>query len=273
MMQFQEPEIVMVDGRRLAYEEVSPPSPKGTIILLVGLGAKRQGWYKQLPEFGRSYRTIALDYRDVGDSDEAREPYTIKDLAEDTAAVMRALEIRQAHLIGISMGGFIALELALHYPQMVEKLVLVVTSAGGPRHISPRGEIMAVMTPTPGIEIGEAARKVCAAVSAPGFAENRPEEFDIFAEIARYRPMSEAAYFRQLAACRGHDVSQRLHQIEAPTLVIHGDVDPLVPLENGLHLVQTIPGARLIVYPQTGHIPEVERAKEFNHDILAFLED
>lgn len=272
MMQFEEPGIAMVDGRRLAYEEVSPPSPKGTIMLLVGLGAKRQGWYKQLPEFGRSYRTIALDYRDVGDSDEAGEPYTIKDLAEDTAAVMRTLEIRQAHIIGISMGGFIALELALDYPEMVEKLVLVVTSAGGPGHISPRRDIMAVMMPAPGVEIGEAARKVCAAVSAPGFVQNHPEEFDIFAAIARYRPMSEAAYFRQLAACRGHDVSERLHEITSPTLVIHGDVDPLVPLENGLHLAHTIPGARLLVYPQTGHIPEVERAEQFTHDILTFLE-
>jgi pimeloyl-ACP methyl ester carboxylesterase len=80
-MQFKEPEIVIVDGRRLAYEEISPPLLKGTIILLVGLGAKRQGYYEQLPEFGRYYRTIALDYRDVGDSDEAKEPYTIKDLA------------------------------------------------------------------------------------------------------------------------------------------------------------------------------------------------
>src|SRR6266702_2221815 len=272
MMEFKEPRIAMVDGRRLAYEEVSPPSPKGTIMLLVGLGAKRQGWYKQLPEFGRFYRTIALDYRDVGDSDEAGEPYTIKDLAEDTAAVMRALEIRQAHIIGISMGGFIALELALDYPEMVEKLVLVVTSAGGPGHVSPSREIMTVMMPTPVIENGQEAPKVCDAVSAPGFAESDPDYSVIFAEIARYRPMTEAAYFRQLAACRRHDVSQRLHQIEAPTLVIHGDVDPLVPLKNGLHLAQTIPGAMLIVYPQTGHIPEVERAEEFNHDILDFLE-
>src|SRR5438874_12891210 len=113
MMQFKEPEIVMVDGRRLAYEEVSPPSPKGTIILLVGLGAKRQGWYKQLPAFGRAYRTIALDYRDVGDSDEDREPYTIQDLAQDTIAVMRALDIRQSHIICISLGDFIAIELSI----------------------------------------------------------------------------------------------------------------------------------------------------------------
>jgi len=66
--------------------------------------------------------------------------------------------------------------------------------------------------------------------------------------------------------------SQQVHQISAPTLVIHGDVDPLVPLENGLHLARTIPGARLIVSPHTDHIPEVECAEEFNRDILAFLE-
>ncbi len=202
-----------------------PPSPKGTILLLAGLGAKRQGWYKHLSEFGRAFRTIALDYRDVGDSDQAREPYTIKDLAEDTAAVIRALDISQTHLIGISMGGFIALELAVQYPHMVEKLVLVVTSAGGPTHISPSREIMASMTPVPGYEIGDAGRKICAAVSAPGFAQSHPQEFDTFAEIARYRPMSEAAYFRQLAACRGHDVSRPVPQITAPTLVIYGDVD------------------------------------------------
>src|SRR5438105_7736049 len=260
MMQFKEPEIVMVDGRRLAYEEVSPPSPKGTIILLVGLGAKRQGWYKQLPAFGRYYRTLALDYRDVGDSDEAKESYTIKDLAEDTIAVMRALEIQHAHIIGISMGGFIALELALNYPQMLDKLVLVVTSAGGRGHVSPAREIMAVMIQPPEVEIGEAARKVCAAVSAPGFEENHPEEFDIFAEIARYRPMTEAAYFRQLAACRTHDVSQRFHQIQAPPRLIHGAVDPLVPLKTALHLARTIPRPPFIADPHTPHTPDAAPA-------------
>jgi 3-oxoadipate enol-lactonase len=262
MSQLMESKTVMVDGRRLAYEEVSPLSPKGTILLLVGLGAKRQAWYKQLPEFGR-------DYRDAGDSDEGKDPYTIRDLAEDTRAVMKALEIKQAHIIGFSMGGFVALEFALHYPQMVEKLVLVVTSAGGPRRVSPRREIMAAITPAPEVEIDEWARKACATLLAPGFAQSHPEEVEILS--ACFRPRSEAAYFRQLAACRGHDVSGRLHQIEAPTLVIHGDVDPLVPLKNGLHLAQTIPGAALIVYPHTGHIPEIERAEQFNHDILAFL--
>jgi pimeloyl-ACP methyl ester carboxylesterase len=271
MMPLRTPHLLLVGGRLLAYEEASPPNPSGVVILLVGLGAKRQGWYRQMPAFGGHYRTIALDYRDVGDSDQATEPYTIVDLAEDAAGMMRALGVDRAHFVGISMGGFIALELAIRHPEIVEKLVLVVTSARGHTHVSPSHETMAMMMPVPGEEIGEAARRVCAGVSGPGFAERAPNEFDTFAAIARYRPMTEAAYFRQLSACRGHDVADRLDRIQAPTLVIHGDADPLVPLANGLHLARSISGANVIIYPGVGHIPEVERADQFNRDILAFL--
>ena len=79
-----------VDGRRLAYEEVSPPDPEATVLLLCGIGAKRQGWYKQLPVLGRRFRTLALDYRDVGDSDAAGGPYTIAELADDVAGARAA---------------------------------------------------------------------------------------------------------------------------------------------------------------------------------------
>jgi pimeloyl-ACP methyl ester carboxylesterase len=272
MLKFNDPEFVIVGGRRLAYEEVCPPDPKGVIVLLAGLGAKRQGWYKQLAELGRYYRTLALDYRDVGDSSPADQPYNIVDLAEDTAGVLNNLEIQQAHLVGVSMGGFVALELALRHPAMVDKLVLVGTSAGGASRVSPSHQTMAIMTPVAGIEIGEAAKRVCAHVSAPGFAASHLEEFEDFAEIARYRPMSEATYYGQLKACRTHDVADQLHRITAPTLIIHGEVDPLVPLENGRNLAQKIPNAQLLIYPATGHIPEVERYQEFNRDVLAFLD-
>src|SRR3954452_16771288 len=100
----------------MAYDEVSPSDPHGTILLLTGLGAKRLGWYRQLEEFGKYYHTIAIDHRDVGDSDPASGPYTIAELADDAAAVLKALDINQAHVIGISMGGFIALELTLRHP-------------------------------------------------------------------------------------------------------------------------------------------------------------
>jgi pimeloyl-ACP methyl ester carboxylesterase len=270
---FAPPRFVDVDGRQLAYEEVTPADPESTVLLLCGIGAKRQGWYKQLPVLGRRFRTLALDYRDVGDSDPAGGPYTIGDLADDVAGLARELGIERASLVGVSMGGFIALELALRRPELVDKLLLVVTSAGGPTHVSTSPEIMRLLMPgDEQIESGAGARRVCAAVAGPGFAERRPEEIDAFVAIARHQPMTRAAYLRQLEACRAHDVSDRLDRIRAPTLVLHGDVDPLVPVENGRLLAERIQGAKLIVYPQTGHIPEVERDEEFNRDLIRFLE-
>jgi pimeloyl-ACP methyl ester carboxylesterase len=272
-LQFAAPEFVNVDGRRLAYEEVSPADPEGTVLLLCGIGAKRQGWYRQLPVLGRRFRTIALDYRDVGDSDPATEPFSIGDLADDVAALASELGIESASLVGISMGGFIALELALSHPELVDRLVLVVTSAGGATHVSTSPEVMrALMPDETDVESGDGARRVCSLVAAPGFAQSHPEAIDEFVEIALHNPMRRDAYLRQLEACRAHDVAERLVSIEAPTLVLHGDVDPLVRIENGRLLAERIPGARLTVYEDVGHIPEVECAEDFNRDLAAFLQ-
>jgi pimeloyl-ACP methyl ester carboxylesterase len=271
-MEFRAPRFARVGGRRLAYEETAPREPEGTVLLLCGIGAKRQGFYCQLPVLGRRLRTLALDPRDVGDSDPSPGSYSIADVADDVHGLLGELEIARASLVGISMGGFVALELALRHPDAVDRLVLCVTSAGGPDHVSTSPQIMKLLMPGDAEEeTGDGARRVCAAVAAPGFAERHPEEIERFVEIARYRPMSRAAYLRQLEACRAHDVSDRLDRIAAPTLVLHGDVDPLVPLANGVALAERIPGAQLKVYEDTGHIPEVERADEFNADLLAFL--
>jgi len=272
-MEFASPEFVSVGGRRLAYEEVSPPDPAGNVLLLCGIGAKRQGWYEQLPVLGRRFRTLALDYRDVGDSDPAGGPFGIDDLADDVAGLADELGMERASLIGISMGGFIALQLALRRPGFVDRLILVVTSAGGASHVSTSPEVMQALMPGEDeYESGEGARRVCSLVAAPGFAERRPDAIEQFVDIARYKPMHRDAYLRQLMACRAHDVGDRLGEIRAPTLVIHGDVDPLVRIENGRFLAEHIPGARLVVYEDVGHIPEVECAGEFNRDLLAFLE-
>jgi 3-oxoadipate enol-lactonase len=270
----REPSFVKVDGRRLAYNEVGPSTPKGTILLLTGLAAKRYGWYHQLDEFGSYYRTIVLDHRDISDSDEVTEAYTVADMADDAAAAMRALGVQRTHVIGISLGGFVALELALRHPELVDKLVLVSTSAGGSTHVPPGPEIMAMLTTRAeqNIEIGELARRNYSMIMAPGFAESHPEELDRIVEIARYRPSNAAAYYRQLQAAMTLDVAQQLDRIHAPTLVIHGDVDPLVPPGNGDYLAQHIKGAKHIVYHNVGHVPIIECPEQFNRDVLAFLE-
>jgi len=271
-MQFAAPQYVEVDGHRLAYEETGPPDPEGTVLLLCGIGAKRQGWYKQLPVLGQRFRAIAIDYRDVGDSDPATEQYAIRDLADDIAGLAAALGIERASLVGISMGGFISLEMALARPGFVDRLILVVTSAGGATHVSTSPQIMQALMPGDDqVESGDGAHRVCSIVAGPGFAERHPEAIEEFVEIAQHQPMHVDGYLRQLTACRAHDVSDRLADIAAPTLVIHGDADPLVPIDNGRYLAANIPGARLIVYEGVGHIPEVECFEQFNDDLEAFL--
>lgn len=270
-MDIQPPSYVTIQGRRIAYDEVSPPHPRGVILLLTGLAAKRLGWYKQLEVFGREYRTIALDHRDVGDSDPVSAPYRIADQADDAAAVLRALGVTQAHVVGISMGGYIALELTLRYPGLVDKLVLVATSAGGLSHAWPSPRMLLMLARRSQQEVGELTRRVYTRIMAPGYAESHPEEMERIVAVGRYRPMTRDAYRRQLRAVLRHDVSRRLAQVHVPTLVIHGEDDPLVVVQNGINLAQRIPGARLIIYPRTGHIPIIERAQRFNRDVLAFL--
>ncbi len=272
MLQVKAPSTVMVDERKLAYDEVSPSNPKGTVLLLTGLGSKRLGWYKQLDEFGKYYRTIALDHRDTGDSDYVTEPYAIKDQAEDAATVLVTLGISKAHVIGISMGGFVALELALRYPALVDKLVLTATSAGGSPHVAAGPEIQAMLLQrSAGTDLGELAKRTYTHIMGPGYAQSHAEEMEHVADIARYKPQKVEGYYRQLQACAGHDASKRLSQIASPTLVVHGDADPLVPPQNGQYLAQHIEGAKLVMYPNTGHIPIVEKAVEYNRDVLAFL--
>ena len=272
-MLIRPPSFVEVQGRKLAYNEVSPPDPKGTILLLTGLAAKRFGWHNQLDEFGRYYRTIALDHRDISDSDPYEEAYTIADMADDAAEAMNALGVPRMHVIGISLGGFVSLEVAIRHADMVDRLVLVSTSAGGAAHVAPGSEMTAMlMARREGVDVGELARRNYSAITGPGFAEQHPEALDNTAEIARYRPLTGASYVRQLQAAMGHNVVDQLEHIHSPTLVIHGDADPLVPPANGDYLARHIPGAKHIVYRNVGHVPIIEVPEQFNRDVLAFLE-
>jgi pimeloyl-ACP methyl ester carboxylesterase len=262
---------VEVTGRRLAYDEVRPAQPKGTIFLLTGLGSKRQGWRNQLPVFGKAYRTLALDFRDVGDSDRVDQPYTLADLADDVAGVARALNISRVHVIGISLGGYVAQNVALRHPDQVEKLVLVSTSAGGATHIMPEASMLAVLG-MEGVSGAEArARFAYSRIMSPAFLGTHPGVLDQIVEVAQYRAFTPDTYQRQLAAALSQDVAAQVGSIIAPTLVIHGDADPLVPPQNGEYLARSIPGARHIIYHGIGHVPILECAEAFNRDVLAFL--
>ena len=275
MLDVMSPSFVTIEGRRIAYAEGSPSHPKGTILLLPGIANQRFLWYKQLPVFGREYRTLALDYRDTGDSDPASRPYRIADLADDAAAVLRALSIAKSHVVGISMGGLVAQELALRHAEVVDRLVLASTTAGGLRMALPPPWTLLRILPAfiwhSKMEPGELKSRALSLIMAPGYPESHPEEMERIAEIGRCERITREAYGRQLRAGLRHAMPRRLGKIQANTLVIHGENDPAFVVKNGVKLARWIPDARLIVYPNTGHLPIIERAEEFNRDVLDFL--
>lgn len=269
---FPPPKFADLGGRRIAYDEVVPLNPRGTVLLLTGLGSKRQAWARQLPAFGQQYRTIAIDHRDVGDSDAFEQAYTVEDQADDAAKLLGALNVDRAHVMGISMGGFIALNLAARHTDRVESLVLVATSAGGEAHVGPNEAGQAALHQDYALSAGERARRTYTLITAPGFMNANPEAADAVARVGAHNPMGPEAYRRQYQAIERHDVGVHLANLHVPTLVVHGDLDPLIPYENGQRLAREIPNAHLITYAGVGHIPITERAEQFNEDALNFLQ-
>lgn len=262
---------INVGTHTVYYDELGAGRP---LLLLTGLGATRLGWWKQLDPFSQKFRIINMDNRDAGDSAIATGPYTIADMAEDTAGLINNLELGPTHIIGISMGGMIAQELSIRHPELVDKLVLVSTTAGGPDSVYAKPEIFAVLTGAGGEDVETNVRRTFTAITGKGYLSAHPQDLDKIASISNARPMLAESFQRQLMACLGHyrqGTADRLAQIDKPTLIIHGDYDPLIPYPNGKYLAEHIKGARLSTYPDVGHIPMIEDAERFNREVLEFL--
>lgn len=261
-----------IGGRLIAYDEVTPPEPRGTVLLLGGLGGTRLTWRGQLRAFGHRYRTLAPDHRDSGESDPADADYTTAEQADDAAAFLRAVGAVPAQVLGLSMGGFVALHLALRHPDLVRSLVLVGTSAGGARHVRPDAAGLEALRPDFSLPHGERALRSARLMMRPGFLDGSPGVARAIAQGAEYAPPTPESYARQFRSTRTHDVTGELGRLSVPTLVVHGTADPVVRFANGEHLAGAIPGAQLVAYPGVGHLPHLEYAPDFNRDVLAFFD-
>ena len=264
--------ITQVGSHTLYYDEHGAGRP---LILISGLASTRLGWWKQIKPFAKKFRVINLDNRDAGDSALSTGPYTIVDMADDVAGVIKNLHLGRTHIVGISMGGMITLELAIRHPELVDKLVLVATTAGGPTGVNARPEVAALLMRGEGEDIETRVRRTFTAIAGEGYMANHPEDLDHIVKNSLARPMSLESYQRQLGACMVHfrqGAADRLAQITAPTLVAHGDYDPLVPYPNGKYLAEHIKGARLVTFPGVGHISMIESPERFNREVIEFLE-
>jgi 3-oxoadipate enol-lactonase len=258
--------VVTAGGRQIHYDDSG--SGSGPVALFVaGLGSPRGSWADAVAGLQGTLRCLAIDNRDAGENDPETAPYSIADMADDCAAFLSALGVEQAVVLGSSMGGFIALQLALRHPQVVERLVLVGTS--------PVAGLQPMPPPDPADWIAdplERARQRLRITTAPGFFDTRPERLEELALQTTRNRMTVEGYARQTRAINEtHDVRKQLGDISAPTLVVHGDVDPLIPLRAAEILAQGIPNAQLDVRHGVGHLPHREEPDVFCQLTRAFL--
>ncbi len=235
-------------GARIYWDEQGQGAP---ILLIMGLGYSSCMWYRTRPVLAARYRTIALDNRGVGQSEMPAGPYPIPLMASDALAVLDAAGIESGHVFGISMGGMIAQELALQNPKRVRSLILGCTACGGPHAVRAKPEANQMLMARAKMTSEDAAQAAIPFIYDPGTPRERIDE-----DLAVRRPWfaQPDAYAAQLAGILAWEAYSRLDTIAAPTLVIHGENDQLVPPGNGELIAQRIPGAKLVLIPRAGHI-------------------
>lgn len=250
------------------YYEVHGDGPQ-TLVLIRGLGSNLCAWYEQTPEFARHFRTVVFDNRGAGRTDKPDAPYSIRQMAADTAGLIDALDIRRAALLGISMGGMIAQEFALNFRDRLSCLILGCTHSGGREVVQAAPHIVDAVVA--GIDASPEQQTLqLQAVFCDDTIERRPEVVRKYEEVRALYPIPPDAFMRQVQAIQSFDASARLGAIAVPTMVIAGRDDRLVPAENSRKIAARIPGARLTELPG-GHLFFTEYPAEFNRAVIDFV--
>ena len=255
----------VLEGVRLAYDVEGSGEP---VLMIQGLGYGRRGWGPAPAMLAQRFRVVTFDNRGFGESAVPPGPYTTTQLARDAAAVLDAAGIEQAHLIGISLGGMVAQELVLVAPERVRKLVLCSTTAGGPKSVPMPQQTVELMGSASHLDPQEALRRFVVNALSP----DAPSV--LVDEIIAYRvanPPDAAGWWALAGAGASHDALQRLGELHAPTLVVHGTADNVVDVRNAPLLAEGIPGARLELFDGVGHLLPWERPQEFTRLVEEFL--
>ncbi|MBW2337761.1 MAG: alpha/beta fold hydrolase [Deltaproteobacteria bacterium] len=259
---------VNINGCEIYYEVHGQGDP---LVLIMGLRRNVEWWFRQIPALSEHFQVIAFDNRGAGRSDKPVMEYSMRLFADDTAGLMKALDISKAHILGISMGGYLAQELALNYPAKVKSLVLGCTGCGGDRAVIMSPERMEKFTANKGLTPEEILRKDMDIYFSDDYVDQHPEKIKEFVEISMRHYQPADAFLRQFDACLRHDTGDRLNQLLAPTLIMTGDDDPLVPPQNSHILKDLIPGADLSVFAGGRHCFFIETADQFNKKAVDFL--
>jgi len=225
-------------GSELYYERAGSGEP---LLLIQGMSATHRAWGRDfLAPLEESFECIVFDNRGIGLSGEARMPFTIAEMAGDVAALLDALAVERAHVLGISMGGMIAQELALAHPERIRSLSLGATYCGGPEGALMDGQDLQRLGAAMAAGDRERVLRTMWEINlSPGF---RAEEsrYAAFREMATELRSPGLVIFQQMRACAAHDTSARLGRLAVPAQVIHGEADRLLGVDNGIQIARLL---------------------------------
>jgi 2-succinyl-6-hydroxy-2,4-cyclohexadiene-1-carboxylate synthase len=263
--------IATINGVRI-YHEVTGDGP--AIILLHGYTGSHQDWVLQFPLLAKGYRVVAMDHRGHGKSEapSSASDYSVKIMAEDAYSLLKHLDIDRSCVVGHSMGGFMALELALKYPDLVSALVLVDTSSGEFERVPGYAELRAKLDEMARTEGMEAAFEYNAAhnpMTKEQF-ERHPERREIVKQKMLQTSVDGYVYVANSFA-QWEPLTPRLSEVKAPALIVVGDED--TPFHKPSKVMEeSIAKSRLVIIPGSGHSPHEEAAEVFNDVLLSFLD-
>jgi 3-oxoadipate enol-lactonase len=241
-----------INAIRLHYDLHGSGDP---LILIMGLGASSAAWDPKLVEaLACHFSVITFDNRGTGRSDKPDEPYTLPMFAEDAAALLDHLKIGRAHIFGVSMGGMIAQEFALNHPERVRTLTLGCTTAGGKNAVPAPPESLPILSaPRDGVPPEEVIRRGWPLSYSRSYIESHRADLEAAIPRLLQHPTPPFVFKRQFEATLKLHTYARLKQIKAPTLVVTGADDVLIPARNSELIAAEIPGAQLLIIPGVGH--------------------
>ncbi len=261
---------LQANGIQIYYEIHGTGEP---VLFIGGLGSDTFLWFRQVPELSKHFQVIIFDNRGSGQSDKPEGPYSVSMFAADTAGLLQALGITKASVVGASLGGLIAEEFALAYPQMVNRLVLADTGFGGPHMAKPSFLDLLPMLLTMR-RSGDPAKDIQRSFELFTSKEWCQQHADLVKQYVDWRvahPQPPAAYNLQKGAVNTYGCEDRLAQIKVPVLIVHGAKDRIVPVKNAHLLHEKLPQAELFIIPDSGHAAPIQRAEDFNATLVRFL--